>query len=366
MAETWLMREDAAKALNDGNAPNVINLEAERSARVPRKHQDEHPADTPTIAGLKEHLATLRAAIAKVEALAEQRRSELAAARKRTDHRVAELTFLAKFMSEMTARADRAARPWWRRTRMMWHLARFHRGTGGILASNPATSVRGPKHVIKHGKPPVLTTDQARALIESIDTSTLVGLRDRALIGVMTYAFARVGAVVAMRVEDYFANGKRWWVRLHEKNAVRCRPTTSSKPSSTNTSAPLASAISQRAPSSAPFARSVENQFMRALQSPFPQRVHHEGPDRDGALARPGLEAADGVPSVGALPDMQFAGFQIVMPVIEAGAYTAYVSNEKSNTISVIDTATWKVVETIKVGQRPRGITFTKDTPDNN
>ena len=71
--------------------------------------------------------------------------------------------------------------------------------TGGILASNPATSVRGPKHVIKRGKTPVLTTDQARVLIESIDTSTLVGLRDRALIGVMTYAFARIGAVHGLR-----------------------------------------------------------------------------------------------------------------------------------------------------------------------
>jgi site-specific recombinase XerD len=93
--------------------------------------------------------------------------------------------------------------------------------TGGILATNPATSVRGPKHVIKRGKTPVLTTDHARVLIESIDTSTLVGLRDRALIGVMTYAFARIGAVVSMRVEDYFANGKRWWVRLHEKGGKR-------------------------------------------------------------------------------------------------------------------------------------------------
>jgi integrase len=55
----------------------------------------------------------------------------------------------------------------------------------------------------------------------SIDASTLVGLRDRALIGVMTYAFARIGAVVSMRVEDYFANGKRWWVRLQEKGGKR-------------------------------------------------------------------------------------------------------------------------------------------------
>src|SRR5580704_7488778 len=89
--------------------------------------------------------------------------------------------------------------------------------TGGVLTVNPAHAVRGPKHVVKRGKTPVLMADQARALIESIDTSTLVGLRDRALIGVMTYAFARIGAVVAIRVEDYFANGKRWWVRLHEK-----------------------------------------------------------------------------------------------------------------------------------------------------
>lgn len=93
--------------------------------------------------------------------------------------------------------------------------------TGGVLATNPAHAVRGPKHVVKRGKTPVLTADQARTLIESIDTTTLVGLRDRALIGVMTYAFARVGAVVAMRVEDYFANGKRWWVRLHEKGGKR-------------------------------------------------------------------------------------------------------------------------------------------------
>ena len=58
---------------------------------------------------------------------------------------------------------------------------------------------------------------------------------------------------------------------------------------------------------------------------------------------------------------MMLGTFFAVMPVVEAGAYTAYVSNEKGNSVSVIDTATWKVVETIKVGQRPRGITFTKD-----
>jgi integrase len=49
----------------------------------------------------------------------------------------------------------------------------------------------------------------------------LVGLRDRALISVMIFAFARIGAVVAMRVEDYYPEGKRWWVRLHEKGGKR-------------------------------------------------------------------------------------------------------------------------------------------------
>lgn len=93
--------------------------------------------------------------------------------------------------------------------------------TGHIVAVNPATSVRGPKHVVRRGKTTVLTADEARALLDSIDVTTLVGLRDRALISVMTFAFARVSAVVAMRVEDYYAQGKRWWVRLHEKGGKR-------------------------------------------------------------------------------------------------------------------------------------------------
>jgi len=93
--------------------------------------------------------------------------------------------------------------------------------TGGILTVNPAHAVRGPKHVVKRGKTPVLATDQARLLLDSIDTATLVGLRDRALLAVMTYSFARISAVVAMKGEDYFANGKRWWVRLHEKGGKR-------------------------------------------------------------------------------------------------------------------------------------------------
>jgi site-specific recombinase XerC len=93
--------------------------------------------------------------------------------------------------------------------------------TGQIVATNPAHSVRGPNHVVKTGKTTVLDAEQARKLLDSIDTSTVVGLRDRALISVMTFAFARIGAVVAMRVGDYYPKGKRWWVRLHEKGGKR-------------------------------------------------------------------------------------------------------------------------------------------------
>lgn len=88
---------------------------------------------------------------------------------------------------------------------------------GQVIAINPAAAVRGPKHSVRKGKTPVLEEDDARMLLESIDTSTVIGLRDRALIATMVYTFARIEAVVQMNIPDYYANGKRWWIRLHEK-----------------------------------------------------------------------------------------------------------------------------------------------------
>ena len=88
---------------------------------------------------------------------------------------------------------------------------------GHVLDTNPAHAVRGPKYSQKKGKTPVLDRDEARALLAAIDTSSLTGLRDRALIGMMIYTFARVGAVLQMNVGDYFSQGRRGWVRLHEK-----------------------------------------------------------------------------------------------------------------------------------------------------
>ena len=88
---------------------------------------------------------------------------------------------------------------------------------GQVVEINPAQAVRGPKHVVKKGLTPVLDEGEARLLLQSIDASDLVGLRDRALIAVCLYSFARIEAALGMNVGDYFPQGKRWWFRLHEK-----------------------------------------------------------------------------------------------------------------------------------------------------
>lgn len=102
---------------------------------------------------------------------------------------------------------------------------------GQVIDLNPAQAVRGPKHVVKKGKTPVLSEDEARDLLAKIpvleiDKATgepdpsrpnLIGLRDRALIAVCLYSFARIEAALGMDVDDYFAQGKRWWFRLREK-----------------------------------------------------------------------------------------------------------------------------------------------------
>ena len=88
---------------------------------------------------------------------------------------------------------------------------------GQVTDQNPAAPVRGPQHIVKKGKTPVLLGDEARNLIDSIDVSTVVGLRDRALIALLIYSFARISAALQMDIDDYYPQGKRWWLRLHEK-----------------------------------------------------------------------------------------------------------------------------------------------------
>jgi integrase/recombinase XerC len=93
--------------------------------------------------------------------------------------------------------------------------------TGQVMPVNPAGSVRGPAHSVKRGKTPVLAPEEARALLDSIDVTKPVGLRDRALIGLMVYSFARIGAALTMKVEDVYMQNRRLWVRLREKGGKR-------------------------------------------------------------------------------------------------------------------------------------------------
>jgi integrase/recombinase XerD len=86
-----------------------------------------------------------------------------------------------------------------------------------ITPSNPAHSVRGPKYVVKKGKTPVWSRENAKTLLDSIPKDSLSGLRDRAPIAAMLYSFARVNAVLILRVDDCYHNGARRRLRLHEK-----------------------------------------------------------------------------------------------------------------------------------------------------
>jgi integrase/recombinase XerD len=97
--------------------------------------------------------------------------------------------------------------------------------TGQVVPFNPASSVRGPRYVLRKGLTPVLTAKEARRLLDRIDVGTVIGLRDRALIGLMAFSFARVSAALGMRVEDYYREGTQPWLRLHEKGGrLHCVP----------------------------------------------------------------------------------------------------------------------------------------------
>ena len=92
---------------------------------------------------------------------------------------------------------------------------------GQVIPHNPAASVRGPRQSAKSGKTKVLSAEEVRVLIDSIDVTTAKGLRDRALIALIVFSFARVGAAVAMKIEDVYIQDKQTWIRLKEKGGKR-------------------------------------------------------------------------------------------------------------------------------------------------
>lgn len=116
---------------------------------------------------------------------------------------------LSKTKSNPTAKQHLAA------IRMLFD----HLVVNQIVPSNPAAPVRGPRHSVTKGVTPVLNEEEARLILDTIDVSHLVGLRDRALIALMCYTFARIEAALSVRFCDYYPQGKRWWLRLNEKNS---------------------------------------------------------------------------------------------------------------------------------------------------
>ena len=132
--------------------------------------------------------------------------------------------FIATYIEALTQSHERAS--------VKLHLAAIRRlldwlVTGGVLPINPATSVKGPSLSIKRGKTNVLTAAEVRTLLDSIPLTHIdkqgqvkpeaAGLRDRALIALMTFTFARIGAALALKVGDVERRNHRLWIRLLEK-----------------------------------------------------------------------------------------------------------------------------------------------------
>jgi len=97
--------------------------------------------------------------------------------------------------------------------------------TGQVVPMNPAAAVRGPKHVVKTGKTPVLEGAEWRLLLDSIPSVTLRDLRDRALIATLTYSFARITAALKMKVEDFQSAGRCGCMKKAARS-MRCRAIT--------------------------------------------------------------------------------------------------------------------------------------------
>ena len=79
----------------------------------------------------------------------------------------------------------------------------------GVLAMNPAREVKTERFSRTEGKTPAFVEGEVQTLLGVIETTTHTGLRDRALLGVLAYTFARIGAAVNLKVEDYYPSGKR-------------------------------------------------------------------------------------------------------------------------------------------------------------
>ena len=155
---------------------------------------------------------------------------------------------------------------------------------GHVIRTNPAANVHGPRYSAQVGKTPVLDASEARKLLDSIDITTPIGLRDRALIALMVYSFARIGAALTMRVEDVFVEQRRLWVRLREKGGKRHQ-----MPCHHNLEAYLCDYIERcglAADPARPLFCTISRQTRRLSTTPLPQANAYQMLRRRAAAAR--------------------------------------------------------------------------------
>jgi site-specific recombinase XerD len=89
--------------------------------------------------------------------------------------------------------------------------------TRHAIALNPTLSVRGERYAAIEGKTPEISIDQARQLLASLDTTHVVGLRDRAILAILVYTSSRAGAVAKLRRGDFYNAGQQWMLHFNEK-----------------------------------------------------------------------------------------------------------------------------------------------------
>jgi len=89
--------------------------------------------------------------------------------------------------------------------------------TRHAIVLNPALSVRGERYSVIEGKTPEIPIPDARKLLASMDTSHVVGLRDRALLAVLVYTGSRAGAAAKLKRGDFYHAGGQWMLHFEEK-----------------------------------------------------------------------------------------------------------------------------------------------------
>ena len=87
----------------------------------------------------------------------------------------------------------------------------------GVVELNPAARTKPPRLQRESSHTPVFEAAEIKAFLGAIKLECLRDVRDKALFCVLAYSWARVSAVAALNVEDYFERKGTRWLRFQEK-----------------------------------------------------------------------------------------------------------------------------------------------------